>query len=387
MERRPVILIMTSTGEYGNVSRAVAEAVRKEGSHNVVVLDESKYDSRTGISGIDRLMQVGDEYKLVADKRMTAGEAFRYDRASNSSGGQRRLSRRNRRIANAVKRYRPEFIRALTPYACAVTSEARRKTGFFTDIIYVLTGFVVHGEGAVHDADCYIVENSEMKAALVERGVPSRKVMVMGLPFDAVRLTPIEREARKQELGLPKTPTVFLNARKSADSEELLGLLTDQGNILNTVCYTRDIKEVAALRAVADADGGGGGVIVLTKEDLFDEYLSVSDIVVTSYDPSVLYKCFKTGKSVIVAEREGSKHDKDLEYLAAQGLILRAAHNIDTVALIYKLMQTDTAAQFAEKGEERTEMFSLDNLAGYLTGYISTRSENVPSLSNRTSQS
>ena len=226
-----------------------------------------------------------------------------------------------------------------------------------------------------------------MKAALVERGVPSRKVMVMGLPFDAVRLTPIEREARKQELGLPKTPTVFLNARKSADSEELLGLLTDQGNILNTVCYTRDIKEVAALRAVADADGGGGGVIVLTKEDLFDEYLSVSDIVVTSYDPSVLYKCFKTGKSVIVAEREGSKHDKDLEYLAAQGLILRAAHNIDTVALIYKLMQTDTAAQFAEKGEERTEMFSLDNLAGYLTGYISTRSENVPSLSNRTSQS
>ena len=50
MERRPVILIMTSTGEYGNVSRVVAEAVRKEGSHNVVVLDESKYDSRTGIS-------------------------------------------------------------------------------------------------------------------------------------------------------------------------------------------------------------------------------------------------------------------------------------------------------------------------------------------------
>ena len=62
---------------------------------------------------------------------------------------------------------------------------------------------------------------------------------------------------------------------------------------------------------------------------------------------------------------------------------MRASHNIDTVALIYKLMQTDTAAQFAEKGEQRTEMFSLSNLAGYLTGYISTRSENVPSLTNR----
>lgn len=382
MERRPVILILTSSGEYGNVSSVVAEAVRGEGSHNVVVLDESKYDSRTGISALDRLMQVNDEYKLVADKRMTAGEAFRYDRAS-SGGGHKKLSRRNRRIANAVKRYRPEFILALTPYACAVAAEARRKTGFFTDIVYVMNGFVVHGEGAVHDADCYIVENSEMKETLTQRGVPSRKVMVMGLPFDAVELTPIEREARKQELGLPKTPTVFLNARKKEDSEELLGLLTDQGSILNTVCYTRDVRDVASLRAVADADGGCGGVIVLTKEDLFEEYLSVSDIVVTSYDPSVLYKCFKTGKSVIVAERTGSKHDADLDYLTAQGLILRASHNIDTVALIYKLMQTDTAAQFAEKGEQRTEMFSLSNLAGYLTGYICTRSENVPSLTNR----
>lgn len=382
MERRPVILILTSSGEYGNVSSVVAEAVRGEGSHNVVVLDEGKYDSRTGISALDRLMQVNDEYKLVADKRMTAGEAFRYDRAS-SGGGHKKLSRRNRRIANAVKRYRPEFILALTPYACAVAAEARRKTGFFTDIVYVMNGFVVHGEGAVHDADCYIVENSEMKESLTQRGVPSRKVMVMGLPFDAVELTPIEREARKQELGLPKTPTVFLNARKKEDSEELLGLLTDQGSILNTVCYTRDVRDVASLRAVADADGGCGGVIVLTKEDLFEEYLSVSDIVVTSYDPSVLYKCFKTGKSVIVAERTGSKHDADLDYLTAQGLILRASHNIDTVALIYKLMQTDTAAQFAEKGEQRTEMFSLSNLAGYLTGYISTRSENVPSLTNR----
>lgn len=379
MERRPVILIMTSSSEYGRVSSVVADAIRREGTHNVVVLDEGRYDSRTGIYGIDRLMQVGDEYKLVADKRMTAGEALRYDRATNG-GKRQRLSRRNRRIANAVKRYRPEFILAVTPYACAVAAEARRKTGFNTDIICITSGFAVHGTGSVHDADCYIVENSEMKEAIVRCGVPSRKVMVMGLPFDAPELTPIEREAKKQELGLPKTPTVFLNAEKNSDSVELLGLLTDQGNILNTVCFTRDVRNVAPLRAVADADGGGGGVIVLTKEELFDEYLSVSDIVVTSYDPSVLYKCFKSGKAAVIAERTGGKHEEDISYLAAQGLVLRAEHNIDTVALIYKLMQTDTAAQFAEKGEQRTEMFSLSNLAGYLTGYISTRSENVPSL-------
>mgnify|MGYP005800847123 CR=1 FL=1 len=66
MERRPVILILTSSGEYGNVSSVVAEAVRGEGSHNVVVLDESKYDSRTGISALDSIIHVNYPSKLLA---------------------------------------------------------------------------------------------------------------------------------------------------------------------------------------------------------------------------------------------------------------------------------------------------------------------------------
>ena len=257
MERKPVIVIMTSRGEFGGASEALAQAVRREGTHNVVILDESKYDSRARFSRLDKLMQISDEYRMVADKRMTAKEAFRYDREGERSGG--RMGRRSRRIANAVKRYRPEFLLAVTPYACAVAAEAKRKAGFGTSVIYMMNGFVVHGEGAVHDADCYIVENGDMKAELVQRGVPSRKVMVLGLPFDAPDLTPIEKEAKKQELGLPRTPTVFLNERGKRERAELLRLLTDQGNILNTVCYTGDPASVASLRAISDEEGGVGG--------------------------------------------------------------------------------------------------------------------------------
>lgn len=368
MERKPVIVIMTSRGEFGGASEALAQAVRREGTHNVVILDESKYDSRARFSRLDKLMQISDEYRMVADKRMTAKEAFRYDREGERSGG--RMGRRSRRIANAVKRYRPEFLLAVTPYACAVAAEAKRKAGFGTSVIYMMNGFVVHGEGAVHDADCYIVENGDMKAELVQRGVPSRKVMVLGLPFDAPDLTPIEKEAKKQELGLPRTPTVFLNERGKRERAELLRLLTDQGNILNTVCYTGDPASVASLRTISDEEGGVGGTVILTKEELFDEYLSVSDIAVTSYDPSVIYKCMKSGKAVIVCEPEGGRHSADAEYLEGEGLVLLARRPIDTVALIYKLMQTATAARFAEAGEKRTEMFSAANTASYLTGWI-----------------
>lgn len=77
--------------------------------------------------------------------------------------------------------------------------------------------------------------------------------------------------------------------------------------------------------------------------------MRVSDIVVTRYDPVVIYKCFKAGKPVIAFGRSAEEM-RNLEYLAANGLIMLARSDIDVVALIYKLMQTDTASEFVEKG-------------------------------------
>ena len=128
------------------------------------------------------------------------------------------------------------------------------------------------------------------------------------------------------------------------------------------------MKLLAALRTRADRAETRSNVVLITRKDMFREYLLMSDIVITRFEPSVVYTCFKAGKPV-VAFGKNAEEEKNVAYLAKRKLVMPARSDIDVVALIYKFMQTDTASEYVENGVERTEMFSLENTANYLAAY------------------
>ena len=361
MQRKPVILIMTSSGEIGGAAQTLAEAVRAEGTHNVVVLEESRYGVKTPGGLLDGVIAAIDEHRLLKS-RGEEGEK----KAERS-----KLKGTTRRVANAVKRYAPEIVLTVTPYAQAVFAEAKHKAGFAVPSVHIVTAFPLpKGDYVTAQANAYIVENADVKNDLSVNGVPSRHVMIMGLPYDIRKVTPIEIEAGKQELGLPKTPTVFVSSAGGRETREILGLIADQGDIVNVVCCVNDVKELPALRARADGAETASNVVLATRKDLFDEYMLMSDVVVTRYDASVIYKCFRAGKPVIAYGLTETERE-NIEYLVSQDLVMQAKNDIDIVALIYKLISGDLASHYGENGVKRTELYSLQNMANYLTAYIS----------------
>lgn len=337
MQKKPIILILTSHDDTVGAADNIASAVRAVGTHNVVVISDDKYGADSAPSGKRSLVLPGKQAKSRAAK-----------------------------ICNAVKRYRPEFVLTVTPYAYSSTVDAKKRTGFDADIFYFMPYFTV--DKAYDDTGVFIVENADMKAQLVAYGVPSKHVMTMGLPFDIAKKTPLEIAAAKQELGLPRSATVFLNAGQKDGASELFSLLLDQGDVINVVVYCSDQKIVAQLRAKADLVRATN-VVILQNAEQFDAYLSASDAVVTCFDRSVIYKCFKLGKPVITFGR-GEQVEKELDYLVERGLILRSRDNIDVVALVYRLMQTGVAASYVTAAEKWVELCSLENVANYLASYM-----------------
>ena len=357
MQRKPVILILTSTDRPGDAAYGIADAVRAAGTHNAVVLDESRYGAGLRSGKLGRAVCRADMRRL---------SALRAPSPASLARRKGRLFGRNMRIANAVKRYAPQLVLTTTPFSHAAYAVAARKAALRTPSMHLVMSFTLpEGKDLARAADAYIVENPDMKDELVRRGISTRRVSVLGLPFDAEPPTEEEAENGKRELGLPCTPTVFVNAGDKAVSSAILGLLVDQGDIINIVCYVRDVRALAALRALADGAETRSNVVLVTRRELFDEYLLMSDIVVTQYDPSVIYKCFKAGKPVI-SFGNGGTAERDLEYLAERKLIMRARSDIDVVAPIYKLMQPERAAEYAQRGRLRTELFSVENTANYI---------------------
>ena len=359
MQRKPIILILTSRDEKANISEQIAGTIRKVGTHNVVILGDDKYGSAQKITKLDRLLNLREEYQQVL-----------MDRAKKKQGASKRKKGIHNRISNAIKRYRPELVMAVTPYSYYVLTEAKKKTGFNTSIFYIMPYFVLDKQSYGEVDTTFIVENQDVKSALVGQGVPSKRVLTMGLPYEIDKKTPIEISALKQELGLPKTLSIFLNAGKKDGVNELFRLLLDQGNVINTVVYTGDNKLSAELRSVADSYKANN-VVVSQKIEQFDEYLTACDVVVTKHDIATIYKAFKLGKPVIVLST-GEHANREIEYLVHHGLVMHARENIEIVGLMYRLIETGVAATYVRAGEKWVENANVENITNYLVSYMRT---------------
>ena len=360
MNRKPIILIMTSHDEVDGVSEKLADAIRRIGTHNAVVMSDDKYGSAAKLSALDRLMDNGSEYQYLLERK---DRGVIKDRLK-----PRKYSKRVNRIKNMLKRFRPEYILCVTPYAHHCAVEAKRRIKFATQIIYMLPSFTVPKRGLGDETSVYIVENADIKADLVRAGLRSRDIMTMGFPFEIKKLSPEEVADVKQELGLPRSKTIYVKLSDKKSLESVFSLLLDKGDIASLAVYCDNQKTVQALGALA-LEVPDVTVVFVKSQDKVDDYLAVCDLAITDYDTSVIYKCFKLGIPSIVYTKD-EHASRDVNYLVNHELCLRAKEDIEIVGLEYKLLQTELATQIGQNGEKWVELNSLDNIANFLVSYI-----------------
>lgn len=359
--RKRTILILTSKDEVDCESQKLADAIKRIGTHNVVVMSDDKYGSASKMSALDRLMDNGAEYQylLMRKDRSAWKDVLRI----------KPISKRTNRIKNMVKRFRPEYILCITPYAHHCAVEAKRRTRFKTQIIYLMHAFTLSKR--IHEDDAtnvYIVENADIKADLVRNGIKSKDVLVMGLPFDIQPKDDIQKLFAKQEMGLPKTNTVFVNIRDKHQLETLFRLLIDQGDMFNYVVYCPDQKVRQELSNYAQKVPEVA-VLFLQTRDRIDECLSVASAVITQFEVDTIYKCFKLGVVPIILSKD--EHvQADVSYLLGHELCMRAKCETEAIASIYKAIQTSIGGEIAKNGRDSVENTSLENIANFLVAYV-----------------
>lgn len=360
MNRKPIIVIMTSRDEADEISKKLAEAIEKVGTHNVVIISDEKYGSVAKRSALDRLMDNGSEYQYLLERKDRGVLKERLK--------PRKFSKRVNRIKNMIKRFRPEYILCLTPYAHHCAVEAKRRLKFDTQIIYMLQTFTVPRRGLDESTSVYIVENADVKAELVRGGIRSKNIMTMGLPFEIQKKTAEEIADAKQELGLPRTKSVYVNIKDGKTLSDVFDLLLDQGDIASLVVYCDNAKTRQQLSSSA-VQVPGVTVIFVQSAEKVDEYLSVCDLAITTYETALIYKCFKLGiPSIIYSKDEHAMND--INYLVSHDLCLRAKEDIEIIALEYKLLQTELAEEIGSNGLKWAELNTLENIANFLASYI-----------------
>ena len=251
MQRKPIILILTSRDEVGGASKTIADGIKKIGTHNAVIFSDDKYGSVKRTSAFDRLLDTGSEYQYLRESKDKGVLKGRFKMRS--------FSKRVNRINNLMKRFHPEFVLCVTPYAHHCAVEAKKKARFSQEIIYLLTAFTLGKRIVDDETSVLIVENADIKAELVQEGIRSKDVMTMGLPYDIAKKSQEEVKSLKEEFGLLKSKTVLLNMdggmkrdKQNKDRlRELFELMLDQGNIINLVVVCKDQRLRQTFSALA----------------------------------------------------------------------------------------------------------------------------------------
>jgi processive 1,2-diacylglycerol beta-glucosyltransferase len=90
---------------------------------------------------------------------------------------------RSARLAERVRRERPDLILAMHPIACGLAAALGRRREFDIPLVAVLTDFDGHPAWIGRGIDLYLAPTDEVAAELRERGLETGRVAVTGIPL------------------------------------------------------------------------------------------------------------------------------------------------------------------------------------------------------------
>jgi processive 1,2-diacylglycerol beta-glucosyltransferase len=103
-----------------------------------------------------------------------------------------------------IEELRPSAVVCTHAFPCGVMAAYKQSFAPDLPVIGIVTDFVVHPFWIYRNVDAYSVATSEMRAALLARGVRAERIVVSGIPVDSrFARARLPKDALRRELDLP----------------------------------------------------------------------------------------------------------------------------------------------------------------------------------------
>ena len=357
----PYILVVNSKEDKNIVAGQLKKYFDETKSHYVVVMDETGYG------------------KTIKDFEWISKTFFKLPKFNKLKKQARKAEPKkskgmSKRIANACMRFDPVAVVCPTAYGLLAAAESKKQNEFEAPIVSLIPDFTFDKNICDSAVDYYIVESEELKDSFVSGVIPASCVLPLGVPVSGYKINDDEKRQLKEKLGLKDNPTVFVCAVDGKESLEALDMLFDQGDIINIVVYVENKKLQNKLRKKVEFKGCDN-VQLFDKLSLYNDYLNVSDILITNYDAATIAKAFASFKASIAFAPKSDVQKADVEYLTQNELIAYAPTPADVIIKLYDLLQTDLQKKLVSNISKRLKPDQLKDICAFLASLTPSASE------------
>jgi len=108
------------------------------------------------------------------------------------------------KLTKLFDRFQPDIIVCTQAYPCGMVAEFKKEYNLKIPLIGVLTDYVPHSYWINDKVDYYICPSAEISNRLIKKGVAAHKIKPLGIPFDPVFTTEINKTAVLEKLNFTR---------------------------------------------------------------------------------------------------------------------------------------------------------------------------------------
>ncbi|MDD5681033.1 MAG: glycosyltransferase [Candidatus Omnitrophica bacterium] len=247
-------------------------------------------------------------------------------------------------LVKFLNEYNPDIVINTHFLGSEVMADMKRK-GMLknTKLISVVTDYMMHSFWVDKAIDYYCVAQAESKKHLMGRGVPPDKIKVFGIPIDRVFALKKDRKELCAKIGIDdKKKTVLIGSggfgvgpikelvQELSGAKEIEQLLVICGN--NQKLY-EEISEMTR--------NAGNGVKVYKFVNDMDEFMSVSDVMVTKSGGLTSSEALAKDLPMIITSAIPGQEARNSRYLVKAGAAIQAPNVKKAKEVIAEILGSD----------------------------------------------
>lgn len=357
MPQNPKLLILSVSAGAGHVR--AAQAIEAAASSAPNPFDATHLDLLS-IAPADFRKFYGAQYLKLVEKlpQLWSYLYAKSDRPSRNSlfGEFKRAAEKLnlRKLDAEIARVRPDVILCTHFLPAELLSRQRAKRNAAAmpppPLWVQVTDFDVHALWVHPNVDRYCVASDEVAFRLADRGVPSGRIAVTGIPVMPQFATPLDRKACARELGLdPAKFTVLMMAGGGGVGalDELAGrVLREPGEMQLVALAGRNEALLKRLQSLAGKHPGR--LFPLGFTTTVERIMSAADLVITKPGGLSTSECMAMGKPMLLVSPIPGQEERNADYLLEAGAAVKA---VDAATLGFKLQALRAApARLAAMG-------------------------------------
>ncbi len=232
--------------------------------------------------------------------------------------------------------FRPDVVACSQAFPAGMVADYKKMFGASFKLVGILTDYIPHAYWIYDTVDYYITPAQDISLRLMERGVPAEKIKPLGIPFDPVFNSKLNKSEIRSRLGLnPSLPVVLMmgGGHGIGPMKTIVKSLRRMRHQVQTIIIAgknRGLYNSLKRKATKSAQR----VLLFPYVNNVHELMHVSDMIITKPGGVTTAEVLAQGLPMIIMKPIPGQEMHNAAYLTQKGAALR----IDTPALMHEVI-------------------------------------------------